>query len=69
MRIASVDDDITLFEIWFELIEKVVYGWARLDQEDDLSRFLELGAKLWDRVSTLNLCTLTMVTSWEKKYM
>lgn len=51
MRVATVDDDVALFEERKELTDKVVDGGAGFDEEDDLAWSLELLAELFDRVS------------------
>jgi hypothetical protein len=53
VRIASVNDDITLFEVRGELTDEVINSRACFDEKDDLARTLELGNKLFDRVSPL----------------
>lgn len=48
MRISTVNDNITLFEVGFELSNEVVYGLTGLYEEDDLPGTLELLAQLLD---------------------
>lgn len=55
VRVSTIDDDVTLLEVGLELSNEVVDGLTGLDEEDDSSRGLELGAKLLDRVSTNNV--------------
>lgn len=50
MRVATVDDDISLLEVRLEERDKVVDGRSGLDEENDLAGSLELAAKLLDRV-------------------
>lgn len=50
VRVATVDDDISLLEVRLEERDKVVDGRSGLDEENDLAGSLELAAKLLDRV-------------------
>jgi hypothetical protein len=55
VRVATVDDDITLFEVGGQLIDEVIDSRAGFDEEDDLARALEFGNELFNRVSSLNV--------------
>lgn len=50
MRVTTVDDDVTLLKVGRELVDEGVDGGAGLDEDDHLTRALELGNKLLDRV-------------------
>lgn len=52
MRVATVNDDITLVEMRQEGLDELVDGLASHDQEHDTTGTLELGAELLDGVST-----------------
>lgn len=52
VRVSTVNDDVALLEVGLELRNKVVDGFAGLDEEDDTAGRLELGAELLDRVGT-----------------
>jgi hypothetical protein len=52
VRVSTVDDNVSLLEERLELLNKGVDGLSGLDEEDDLSRSLELGAELLNRVSS-----------------
>ena len=53
VRIATVNDNITLFEVRGELIDEIINCRACFDEENDIARTLELSNKLFDRVSPL----------------
>ena len=55
VRVATVNDDITLFEVGGQLIDEVIDSRAGFDEEDDLARALEFGNELFNRVSSLNV--------------
>jgi len=55
VRVSTVDDDITLFEVRGQLTDEVIDGGACFDKKDDLARTLELGDKFLDGVSTLDV--------------
>jgi hypothetical protein len=55
VRVATVNDDVTLLKVRLELADEVVDGRAGLDEEDDLARRLELLAELLDRVGADDL--------------
>ena len=44
MGVATVNDDITPFEMGDQRIDKIVDGTSSLDQKDDPARFLEFRA-------------------------
>jgi hypothetical protein len=50
VRVTTVNDDVALLEVGLELGDEVVDGLAGLDEEDDTTGRLELGAELLDRV-------------------
>lgn len=52
MRVATVNDDITLVEMRQEGLDELVDRLASHDQEHDTTGTLELGAELLDGVST-----------------
>lgn len=52
MRVSSVNDNVTLFEVGLELFNKVVNSGTGLYEEDDLSGNGKLVAELLDRVGT-----------------
>lgn len=55
VRVSTIDDDVTLLEVRLELADEVIDGLTGLDEKDDSSRSLELGAELLDRVGTDNV--------------
>ena len=55
VRVTTVNDDVTRFEVRDELLNESIDGGTGLDEEDDLAGTLELGAELLDRVGTLDL--------------
>jgi hypothetical protein len=55
MGIPTIYNDVTGFQMFFELCDKVIDGGPSLDEEDDLSGLLELRTKLFDRPCPLNL--------------
>ena len=57
MRVATVNDDITLFEVRSQLTDEVIYGVPCFNEEDDLARTLELGNKFFDGVGPLDIST------------
>lgn len=57
VRVSTVNDDVSLLEERLKLLDERVDGLTGLDKEDDLSRGLELGAKLLDRVGSDNVGT------------
>ena len=52
VRVATVDDDITLFEVGQEGLDELVDGLASHDEQHDTTRTLKLGAELLNGVST-----------------
>ena len=60
VRVATIDDDVTLLEIWFELFDEVIDSRTGFDQKDDLSWFFEFGAQFLDGMSSLDICALKM---------
>jgi len=42
MRVTTVNDDITLFEVRGQLFDEVIDSGACFDKKDDLARTLEL---------------------------
>jgi hypothetical protein len=66
VRVATVNNDITLFEVGGQLIDEVINGRARFDEEDNLARALEFANELFNRVSSLNVCAWMRVSfGWE----
>lgn len=57
VRVAAINDDITLLEVGDELLNKGVNGSTCLDKEDDFSWLLQLCNELLDGVSTLDTGT------------
>ena len=57
MRVATVNDDITLFEVRSQLIDEVIDGASCFNEEDDLARTLELRDKFFDGVGPLDIST------------
>jgi len=57
VRVSTVNDDITLFEMRGQLVDKVIDGGASFDKKDDLARTLELGDKLFDGMGPLDVST------------
>jgi len=55
MRVTTIDDNITLLKVRFELFDELVDGIASFDEEDDLTRLLEFSAEFFDGVSALNI--------------
>ena len=55
VRVSTVNDDITLFEVRGQLVDKVIDGGACFDKKDDLAGTFELGDKFFDGVSTLDV--------------
>ena len=43
MRVASVDDDIPLFNEWQKGVDEVIHRLAGHDEQHDAARLLELG--------------------------
>lgn len=54
VRIASINDDIALLEVWEESLNKVVDWLSSHDEEHDAAWGLELSTELLDGVSTFN---------------
>ena len=50
VRVTTVNDDVALLEVRLELSNEVVDGLTGLDEEDDSSGSLEVGAELLDRL-------------------
>ncbi len=50
MGVTTVDDDVTLLEVWLELTNEIINGLTGFDEEDDFSGFGQFGAELFDRV-------------------
>lgn len=61
VRVATINDDVTLFEEGQELLDPVVDGLAGLDEEHDAAGALELGDKLLDGVGADNGLALGLV--------
>ena len=57
MRVATVNDDITLFEVRSQLTDEVIDGVPCFNEEDDLARTLELEDKFFDGVGPLDIST------------
>lgn len=55
VRVTTINDDVTLLEVWLELSDKVIDSLTGLDEEDDSPWGLELGAELLDGVGTDNV--------------
>ena len=55
MRVTTVNDDVTLLEVGYDLVDECIDGSTGLDEKDDLARPLELRDKLLDGVSTLDI--------------
>jgi hypothetical protein len=67
VRVATVNNDITLFEVGGQLIDEVINGRARFNKEDNLARALEFGNELFNRMSSLNVCAWMRVSfGWER---
>lgn len=66
VRIATVDDDITLFEVRGQLTDEAIDRGPRFDEKYDLAGTLELGDKLFNGVSTLNFCAWVGVNMTEE---
>ena len=56
MGVTAVNDNITLLEMWNELLNEGVNGITSLDQEYDFAWLLQLGNELLNGVSTLDFC-------------
>lgn len=52
VRVSSVDDNVTLLEVGLELLDEGVDGGTGLDEQDDLSGSLQVGAELLNGVGT-----------------
>ena len=50
VRVSTVNDDVTLLEVWLELSDKVVDGLTGLDEEDDSSGSRGVFSELRDSV-------------------
>ena len=61
VRVTTVNDDVTLFEVRLELGDKVVDGLAGLDEENDTAGTLEVLAQLLDRTGADNVGPLGFV--------
>lgn len=48
--VSSINDNVTLLEVGFELTDEGVDGGTGLDEEDDLTGSFELGAEFLDGV-------------------
>lgn len=55
VRVATVDDNVTLLEERLELLNEGIHGGTSLDEKDDLSRGLQLGDKLSNGFGALDL--------------
>lgn len=55
MGVSTIDDDIALFQIGFQLFNELINSVSRLYEKNDLARTLELRNQFLDTVSTLNL--------------
>ena len=55
VRVTTVNDDVALLEVRYELLDESVDSRTGLDEEDDLARALELRNKLLNRVRALDL--------------
>jgi hypothetical protein len=53
--VATVNDDITLFEVRGQLTDEVIDCEPCFDEKDDLARTLELVNKFFDGVSPLDV--------------
>ena len=54
VRVAAVNDDVTLLDVGQDRLDEVVNGLAGHDEKHDAARFLQLGAELLDGVGTDN---------------
>ena len=54
VRISAVNNDVTLFEMGGQLIDKVINSWPGFNEQDDLARALEFCNELFYGVCTLN---------------
>ena len=55
MRVSTINDDVTLLEVWLELSDEVVNSLTGLDEEDDSPGCSELAAELLDGMGTDNV--------------
>jgi hypothetical protein len=55
MGVTTINDDITLLEMGSELLDERINGRTGLDKEDNFTWPLELGNKLFDGVSALDV--------------
>ena len=55
MRVSTINDDVTLLEVWLELSDKVVNSLTGLDEKNDSPGCSELAAELLDGVGTDNV--------------
>ena len=60
-RIATIDNDVTGFEVRDDLVDELVDRLAGLDQHHDAARALELGDHFFDRVRPLHLRALGLI--------
>ena len=57
MGVATIDDDIALFEVWFQLLDEIINSRPCFDKEDNLAGPLEFSDQLLDSMRALNFCT------------
>ena len=55
VRVTTVNDDVALLEVRYELLDESVDSRTGLDEEDDLARALELRNELLNGPGTLDL--------------
>jgi len=69
VRVSTINDDVTLLEVWLELSDEVVNSLTGLDEENDSPGCGELAAELLDGVGTDNVgsCMLALASRSDEK--
>lgn len=57
VRVSTIDDNVTSLKMGFKLLDEVVNGLASLDEKNNFAGTLQLGNKLLNRVSPLDVGT------------
>lgn len=67
MRVTTINDDVTLFEMGYKLVDECIDGRAGLYEKNNLARGLEFGDELLDRVRALDIGAYFLLGKIERK--
>lgn len=65
VRITTIDDDIALRQMGFELVDEVINSRSCLDKKNYLAGFSELGDQFCNRMGTLNVRSYRRRVRWK----